>query len=586
MQNLQSLIKNKVSGGKMKRIKLISLALAVVVLVGSDLSAETMEGNIKKIRPKKTVTLQVFDQLANYSGEQTGWFAKVLLDKFNVKLNIINQPAGSGILQTRMETGSLGDLVIWGNDQEDYINAVKKDMLLDWNDEKLLDKWGPYIKAHMPYALEKNKKISGKGNVYGFGHNVSTSSKDLQYFFYTWDIRYDLYKKIGSPKINTLDDLADALAKMKEVCPKDDNGNPTYGVSLFNDWDGNMVMFVKSTATAYYGYDELDFGLYDPSTQKYHDCLEKDGPYLTCLKFYNKLYQKGLLDPDSQTQKYNGMSEDFQNGTAFFNIFNWMGSGIYNTDVHMAAGKGMFPVRPDKASPICYGQSVYGVNRIWSIGADTEYPELCMAIINWFSTPEGYLITQYGPEGEKDGNWYIKGGKTYFTKQGDTCQKDNNTPMAKPYTGTYKDGMFQINNVTWALDASNPLTTGESYNKISWASQKTPAKYGIDADWRKWAKADSPNDYLVKGKYILSPGSMFTEDPLPDTLSVKWNQIRTTIQNGSWKAIYAKTDAEFDETVAQMTKDANSYGFADCLAFTTKQVARRAAAENEAMGKK
>ena len=44
----------------------------------------------------------------------------------------------------------------------------------------------------------------------------------------------------------SLEDLVDVLAKMKEICPKDDNGNPTYGVSLFNDWDGNMVMYVKS----------------------------------------------------------------------------------------------------------------------------------------------------------------------------------------------------------------------------------------------------------------------------------------------------------------------------------------------------
>ena len=70
-------------------------------------------------------------------------------------------------------------------------------------------------------------------------------------------------------------------------------------------------MFVKSTATAYYGYDEFGFGLYDPEEQVFHPALEENGPYLTCLKFYNNLYQKGLLDPDSQTQGYDGMQEDY-----------------------------------------------------------------------------------------------------------------------------------------------------------------------------------------------------------------------------------------------------------------------------------
>ena len=56
---------------------------------------------------------------------------------------------------------------------------------------------------------------------------------------------------------------------MKELCPTDDNGKTTYGVSLFADWDGDMVMFVKSTASAYFGYDEFGIGLYDSDKQEY-----------------------------------------------------------------------------------------------------------------------------------------------------------------------------------------------------------------------------------------------------------------------------------------------------------------------------
>jgi len=573
----------------MKRTRIAALVLLVLFASALPLAAagkrdagKAASSEQESIIPKETVTLQVFDQLANYSGLQAGWFADVMLEKFNVKLNIISQPADSGILQTRMEAGSLGDIVIWGNDQEDYVNAYKTGMLFDWEDEGLLDNYGAYIKANMPYALEKNKSIS-EGNLYGFGHAVSTSSKDRQEFFYTWDLRFDLYEKLGKPKIATLDDMVSVLEQMKKICPTDDNGKPTYGVSLFNDWDGNMVMFVKSTATAYYGYDELDFGLYDPSTQKYHDALEANGPYLTALKFYNKLYQKGLLDPDSQTQKYDGMNEDFQNGTAFFNIFNWMGSGTYNSDAHKEAGKGMYPVAPEKATPICYGQNVYGSNRIWSIGATTQYPELCMAIINWLSTPEGFITSQYGPKGV---TWdYDAKGKSYLTAVGLTAQADpNGTQMPSPYTGTFKDGSFQMNNITWSLDATNP-ETNEPYNKNKWEQAKLPAKTAIEASWRTWAKASSADEYLGNRKFILSPGSMFTADPIPDTLKVKWQQVAECIKNNSWRAIYAKTDAEYDKIVAAMIKEANDYGFSECLAFTAKQVAKRAAAENAVKAK-
>ena len=60
----------------------------------------------------------------------------------------------------------------------------------------------------------------------------------------------------------------------------------------------------------------------------------------------------------------------------------------------------MTTLLPDEAVPITYGMSVYGGNRIWSIGAKTQYPELCMAIINWLSTPEGRM-TPFAPSFSK-----------------------------------------------------------------------------------------------------------------------------------------------------------------------------------------
>lgn len=556
--------------------KTLVAAAALAMLAASVFAAPKQEGNIKKIKPKQTVTLDVYSQLANYSGIQEGWFADLMLKKFNVKLNII--PETGGAYQTRMESGNLGDIVVWGNDGEQYINAVNAGLLYDWNQDKLLESWGPYIAANMKHALQKNKFTSKTGKVYGFGHNVSTSSKDIQAFFYTWDLRYDLYEKIGKPKINDLYDMIDVLAKMKEICPKDDNGNPTYGASLFNDWDGNMVMFVKALATAYFGYDEFDFGLYDPETGKFYGSLEADGPYMYTLKFFNKLMQAGLVDPDSLTQKYNGMSEDYQNGTAFWNIFNWMGSGTYNTEAHLAAGKGMYPVVPAKARPIVYGQSVYGGERVWTIGADTKYPELCMAIINWFSTPEGFLTCQYGPRGV---TWDIgKDKKPYLTDFGKVALADQaGTQMQAPYKGTYKDGSFQINNTTWGLDAANPMTDGELYNRETWASEQVAAKSECEAAWRAWGGASTPQKYMEKTNYLVAPGTMFSHDPTPKDLSLQWSQVGECIRNGTWKAIYAKNDAEFNACVAEMTKQAKEYGYDECCEFSVEQAKKRAAAE-------
>ena len=100
--------------------------------------ADDFEELLAEVIPEETVTLDVFDQLANYSGEQIGWFGQIMLEKFNVKLNIIPDPDGAGVYETRMESGNLGDIVIWGADGDEYLQAVEKGMLYDWNEDDLL----------------------------------------------------------------------------------------------------------------------------------------------------------------------------------------------------------------------------------------------------------------------------------------------------------------------------------------------------------------------------------------------------------------------------------------------------------------
>ena len=565
---------------KKKLVSLIlSSALGMSLIASTGIGIYADEEDYSDVIPEETVTLNVYDQLANYSGEQTGWFGQIMLDKFNVKLNII--PESDGTYDTRMESGNLGDLVIWGNDSDQYLQAVDKGMLFDWEEDDILSDYGPYIEEHMEKALEKNRSLSG-GTVYGYGFDVATSAEDPQSMMYTWDLRFDLYQEIGAPEIKNYDDLVEALKAMKEICPTDDNGNPTYGVSLFNDWDGNMVMYVKSTASAYMGGDEFGFGLYDPSTQTFIGCLEDDGPYLQALAFYNKLYREGLLDPDSQTQGYNGMNEDYLNGTAFLNVFNFMGSALYNTPDHLAAGKIMYPVAPKEATPIRYGLNVYGGNRIWSIGANTEYPELCMAIYNWLATPEGRMTAEYGP---KDVCWYYdEDGYTHFTELGQAVKTDINTPMGDGFSGTFDDGSFKMNNTTWSLDAKNPDSNGETYNYRNWASYSTEAGSEIEQAWREWAGAETPDKYFdVLGQYKLSPGTTYSEGVRDSELDAKWKQVAECIKNNTWKAIYAESEEDFASIVEEMKTQAIEYGYDECVAWSESEAEIRAAAEDAAM---
>lgn len=557
--------------------KLLSVLLASSMVIGS---ASALTGCVSK--KNEVIKLNVYSQLANFSGKQIGWSADILKKKFNVELNII--PEGDGVFETRMTSGNLGDIVVWGADNDKYPLAVKNNLLFGWEDDNVLDEYGPYIKKNMPDALKKNKELTktitngASDKLYGFGANVALNSKDHESFFYTWDTRWDLYKKLGYPKVKNLQDYHKMLKNMQKLCPSDDSGNKVYAVSLWPDWDDAMVMYVKAMATAYYGYDELALGLYDPTNGKYHDALEENGPYLEMLKWFNDLYQDGLIDPDSMTQTYDEMIAKVQNGGTLFSIFNYSGSLGYNTKEHTSAGKLMYCMKPEDASPIVYGMNTQGGDRIWSIGAKTEYPEKCMEIINYLSTPEGRMTMEYGPKGY---TWdYDDQKHAYLTDVGMKCQNDKNTTMGGGYKGSYHDGELQINNVTWSLDASNPDSDGETYNKESWASYNATPSSDIEKDWRDKTGCTTINEYMEKGKYTVAPGTSFSKETQDTTLKTTWNQVTTEIKNSSWKAIYAKSDKKFDSIVAGMKKSAKKYGYDKCVEWSRNQASRRKALED------
>jgi multiple sugar transport system substrate-binding protein/putative aldouronate transport system substrate-binding protein len=430
----------------------------------------------------------------------------------------------------------------------------------------------------MPYALEKNRSMNDDDKIHGLGYEVATSSEDLQSFFYTWDIRWDLYMQLGHPEVNDLDDLVELFKQMKEICPTDDAGNPTYAVSMWPDWDGDMMMYVKSTATAYYGYDEFGVGLYNPTNGEFIGALDDNSPYLEMLEFYNKLYQNDLVDPDSMTATYDTAIEKIKKGGTFFSIFNYSGYLAYNTDTHIEEGKMMRSLVPTEASPIVYGMNVLGSNNYWAIGSKTEYPELCMEIINYLCTPEGRMTFEYGPQGV---TWdYDEDGNTYFTELGKLTNNDPSTQMTDGYSGTYKDGELQINCITWSLDASNPDSNGETYNDESWKSNQTEAVSDVDQDWRDFTGATTINEYMLSGNYLVSPGSGYVASTKSDELKTTWAQVTKCITDYSWKAVYAKDDAEFQSIVSEMISKAKSYGYQDCWDWSNDEAAIRKAAED------
>lgn len=101
-------------------------------------AASDSTGTSGSSKYKDTIQIDVFDTQANYQGVQSGWFGKIVKDKFNMRLNIIApNVAGGGdnLFNTRSAAGNLGDIIMTGSENGRLLNTAKAGLLLDLTDK-------------------------------------------------------------------------------------------------------------------------------------------------------------------------------------------------------------------------------------------------------------------------------------------------------------------------------------------------------------------------------------------------------------------------------------------------------------------
>lgn len=115
----------------------------------------------------KVMTVDLYDQLASgQSGLMKGWFAKLMLKKFNIKINIISPSASGGgdqLFETRSAAGNVGDIIIVDN------NKLRKPAKAG-----LVSDMTPYLKGmdnlnkFKPAAKALSKGIGKSEGIWGY----------------------------------------------------------------------------------------------------------------------------------------------------------------------------------------------------------------------------------------------------------------------------------------------------------------------------------------------------------------------------------------------------------------------------------
>jgi multiple sugar transport system substrate-binding protein/putative aldouronate transport system substrate-binding protein len=519
------------------------------------------------------MVLEVYSQPANFQGEQPGWFAKVLKDKFNVTLNIIApQVAGGDIFAARSAAGFLGDIVILDN--ADIQACIKSGLIYDVTEGmKKLTSFEEF-KTQLD-AYNSSLEGAGEGKYFAWPTEMANTSPTT--FTPTIPqtaptLLWDYYAEVGAPEINNLSDLVKTLRAIQDKHPTNEDGEPSYGITMWPDWDGTSIENVNQL-TKWYGQEvnsNAGSVLLDASGKRI-PLTDDNGAYHKILQFYFEANQAGIVDPDSGTQNWDSVWKKFASKRAFL-IWNDWQQGFWNTTDRGNNGEN-FIMAPIKDMNIYQpSDPFFGSGRAFAVGTnDPAKQERVMMLFDWMSSPDGLELIHGGIEGfiyedAADGNGFVR------TKAGETALMDNSPVPEEFGGGLYADGMNQMNQWMVASIATN-TNNNTTYNSNYWPAEVEKAKTTTTKEWAERFSAENPVDYLLKTKTMsVVPFVNVSLEADPTDIALIRSNCGQLVKDASWKMVFAKDQAEFDATWNNLKEELEGFDWTTLVEFDTKKL--------------
>lgn len=559
---------------KKRIISVISVIVAVLIALtacgGNNQAAPDAEAKTET----EVVQLDVFSA-STASTTSAGiydntWWGQILMEKAGVSLNIL--PTGDQAqekLQALMASGQLPDIVIFRT-TKDVQSAVRGNMLTNLDEH--LDKL-PNVTLNAQTALQysRDKLSNDTGNAYVINNDIGPANLGDEPPWGPY-IRWDLYKEIGSPEINTFDDYLSVLKKMQELQPQNKDGKNTYGLTLWKDWD-NHSMFLATELGPTLGIDsgdqlgQLPFLEVDFVNGDIRGTLDADSEYIAALKFYYTANRMGLVDPDSLTQTYDTAKSKLTEGRVFFSWWSWL-NDAYNTPEHVNAEvpTGFAAVLPKNTKTLVSGDNSIGKSWPFAISSATKNLDACLRYIDFMFSAEGTQLLFNGPEGiiwEMD-----SAGKPKIMDEG--WKYIDDLTLELPQGGTLKDGMM-VGSYGLSAGFINPATK-EPINYRLWENTKQyrlDQQTSLQKDWTAATGHINTIEYVTSNSMIHEiPLAQSLIPPMTDDISATASRIGDIVKVNSWKMIFAKDDAEFESLYQDMKTKADGLGLAEVYAWS------------------
>lgn len=510
--------------------------------------------------PKEIARLSLYPADANISSGVIGGYKGNIFAEHGIELEVwaYSDEKTNAILAS----GELPDIMYVSKDNLDVM--IEEGMLL--NLEEYLDRM-PHVadnevkQTALNYVREF--RSAGTGELYALplavGDNTTKSAWSDSTERNALKLRWDIYEEIGAPEINNFDDLIDVMEQMMEAHPTDEEGNPFYGTVLNNGSDTThwacMTMWYR-----WQGYEEyqlpylLETNMVDGT---YSSILEENSMYYQGLKWYNKVYRRGLMDPDSINNDRATQKAKVDSGYAMVPSGYLPGWATLYYEYLM----------PDTKVYYNY-QGAYGdANKVIAISAETQNVDACLELLDMWCDADTVFEIVNGPNGDF---WYTdENGNAFPTEDNIAYIKENGVGGERTYPSTGEDATLW--NTTFCVNTGEATSFGDGQGGYrdgrisSWSEiqeitvnnetfDKWQATTGY-SNWKEWLAAENA--------YVASSAAdnirNFCSQP-DDSLQLTIDAIKDKVVNASWQMVYAESDEEFEKIWNQMLADCEGLG--------------------------
>lgn len=478
-----------------------------------------------------------------------------------------------------VNTGDLPDIMVLAKGEN--LNAlIENGNIINFDDylDKLPNLYAYENADQLKNAITINRNLAsnGTGGFYGIpletgyaNTTVGFSKAGTSMFTLKWDV----YEKIGAPEVKDEWDLIDVMEQMLKAEPTHPDGSKMYGTILDNG-DDATYWGCAYTWLAYHGYHyrTLPFmGELNIIDDEVNYILTKDSLYYEGLKWYNEIYRRGLMDPDSINTDRGTQAKKIDAGYAMMPAGTLPGYQPIYYPIYLEGSR-------------CYASQVNTASaNVLVINSKTEHMDECLEFVNMWLNPDTYLELNFGTTGDM---WYVDdSGATVLTdKFKDWLKAGNNYNGFKMSDGT-EFSLFNMNMLfrsgtftSYKDKDGNPLQANiaqwpEYYAVTSSGGNEILEKWQNTTGYESWNDlmeekknfyGDTPYDYY---KGYLSGG------PTDDAMKLMQSSLRDILVNGSWQCVYAESEAEFDAIWDKMVADAEAGGAKDLFQWVVDDYA-------------